>query len=318
LSKIERYPVNWLMHNPIADMPGPSFLALYAATIVLIVVHAAVTIRRRDPTRGIEPPPVPSKPDPCEVAYLRGGENELTRLLIFELLHDSYLQQAPEGAETGHASGGPKIERAPDHPDPDRLDLLRRRVFDAFSEARSPRELFQPGGLAAQIGEQCRPLDWALAEEQLLSPAEWHRAVLPDRLAGTVLILALGGYRLLLALAKGRHNVGGLVLLAFVGLIVMAVASQVPRLTRRGQDYLARLRDAFGGLKARAAETATAGADPSILLVPAVFGVAALADTSYAYVPELFKAANSDGGGCGGACGGCGCGGCGCGCGCGG
>src|SRR4051812_47950246 len=71
-----RPSMNWLLNNPISEMPGPMFLALYAGLIALIFLEAFFKNRRADRSRELGPMPIPTKPDPCEIAYLRGGENE--------------------------------------------------------------------------------------------------------------------------------------------------------------------------------------------------------------------------------------------------
>lgn len=43
----------------------------------------------------------------------------------------------------------------------------------------------------------------------------------PVRLAGAAVIVGLGGYKLAIALAKGRHNVGFLILMGLVALCIL-------------------------------------------------------------------------------------------------
>jgi uncharacterized protein (TIGR04222 family) len=137
-------------------------------------------------------------------------------------------------------------------------------------------------------------------------------------LAGTVLIVGLGGYKLMAALAKGRTNVGFLIFMGITALVVLWRACKPPRLSRRGQDYLQRLQGAFQSLKAQATDiAATSEPNPTAMLLVALFGLDVLAGTSYAYFRDMFAQAASSGGWSGG-CGGGGCGGGGCGGGCGG
>ena len=48
-------------------------------------------MRGRDRTANLPPLPIPADPDPCEIAYLRGGENEATRLIVFDLIQRGCL-----------------------------------------------------------------------------------------------------------------------------------------------------------------------------------------------------------------------------------
>lgn len=310
--------MNWWLHNFIADMPGPTFLMLFGAAIVTIIVVAATVVRRSDQTVGEDPPPVPTKPDPVEVAYLRGGANEVTRLVVFDLIRRGYLRTGGEGAKA-------RIEKNDVRPPVPIVAPLDRNVFGYFATTRDAQALFRPGGLAKQVEEWCEPVRWKLHEEELLSPSERYRIALGAGFTGAAMILVLGGYKLTVALAKGHTNVGFLILMAAVGLMILAVACCVPRVSRRGRAHLARLKTAFEGLKSSDDIPATTKADPMLLLLPALFGMAALSHTSYAPLTELFRKSASTGGGCGAGCGsscgggggggGCGGGGCGGGCG---
>ena len=70
--------MNWLLHNVVADLYGPYFLLFYATVIVALIVACCRSVRSVDQTRDLDPPEVPAKLDPYEIAYLRGGENEVT------------------------------------------------------------------------------------------------------------------------------------------------------------------------------------------------------------------------------------------------
>ena len=59
--------------------------------------------------------PIPTKPDPYEIAFLRGGENEVTRLLAFDLINRGYLRVAEKGKPTGKGTDT-VIEADPGHP----------------------------------------------------------------------------------------------------------------------------------------------------------------------------------------------------------
>src|SRR5688572_12328766 len=211
--------MDWLLHNPIADLVGPSFLLLYGGVIALIVLDALWTRGRSDPTTGLDPPAVPAKPDPLVIAYLRGGANELTRLVIFDLLRRGYLWTKEETRP--NRTKATSIEQAPDRPKDAALSPLERDVFDFFQRARGVQEVFLNNRLPSRVARHSKPIEEALREDQLLMPLESRRAVQRVGLVGGLVIVALGGYKLLVALEKGRHNVALLVVLAFVGLAAL-------------------------------------------------------------------------------------------------
>ena len=78
--------MNWFLHNSIADLYGPYFLLFYAATIVTLVLASFRSVRRADRTIELDLPKITSKVDPYEIAYLRGGENEVARVAIASLI----------------------------------------------------------------------------------------------------------------------------------------------------------------------------------------------------------------------------------------
>src|SRR5688572_64296 len=77
--------------NPITDLTGPQFLVFYA---ILIVVTVVVCRRRRRSSETTSALPLPSLPedfDPYEIAYLRGGDNEVARAAAVRLTELGYL-----------------------------------------------------------------------------------------------------------------------------------------------------------------------------------------------------------------------------------
>ena len=89
----------------IANMYGPDFLWLYAGVIVCalgVLLGAALLPRRRlrASTAGVS-----LNPDPYEIAYLRGGELEVGRLALIDLIEEGWLQEKI-GASMGNPSAG--------------------------------------------------------------------------------------------------------------------------------------------------------------------------------------------------------------------
>ena len=60
---------------------------------VLLAYFGPVLLRRAmDRTGNLDVPPVPESPDPYRIAYLRGGENEVLRLMLFDLVRRGHLE----------------------------------------------------------------------------------------------------------------------------------------------------------------------------------------------------------------------------------
>lgn len=304
-----------LMNNPLADMYGPLFLLVYAVTIVVTVVLCRGAARRLDWTSRMPPPPLPVDPDPHEIAYLRGGENEVTRSVVFALVQRGLLRVAQTGK-------GYQVSRTTENPDRGRLTPIELRALDWFTRSRRPAEMFEPKELAAQLRPFCAAYEQRLQGERLLVTDDVRRTARLVALAGAGFVLALGAYKFVVAVAEGRFNVGFLVILAAVGVFVVLKLCRAPRVSGRGRAYLERLRLAFERLKyqahtprplARTRDGEPAEAvnsfDPSLLLLVGVFGVGALAGTPFDSVERTFQRASAQGdssgggGGCGSSCG---------------
>lgn len=298
--------MDWLMHNAVADMRGPVFLLFYGGVIAATLAACYLVARRLDWTARMPPPAVPPAPDPYEIAYLRGGENEVARSVIFALVQRDALRVVGQSKEL--------IEQVPGRPDRRALDTIERRVFDWFAEARTVKEIFRPGSLPAHLTSFCAPYEQKLQREKLLTPPELRQRVRQLLILGGLLIVGLGGYKLLVALSRGRSNVAFLAVMGVVGVVLLVKVCRAPRLSRRGRAYLEKLQLAFERLRYHPAAAAPASAahaagatahafDPSLLLMVGVFGVGALAGTQYDYYQHTFQRAAAGGGGGGSSCG---------------
>jgi uncharacterized protein (TIGR04222 family) len=311
--------MDWLLENSLANMYGPTFLLLYACVIAITLFVCWLRVQP-DSTSYRALPPLPQQPDPYEIAYLRGGENEVLRLAIFSLLQRGYLQM---DAAASLGTSRQRLSQTDAAPPASALSPLERQVMAAFSTPREAKDLFQstlPDRIAAHCAGYAQKLQ---VERLLLSPEENARRWQTGRL-GALVIVGLGGYKLFAALTKGHHNVGFLLLMGLFALIFLAALCRSERLSPQGKEYLARLQQAFGRLKmmplAPAAEGAASGGQEALLLV-SVFGVGALAGSVYAPFAQIFHRASvsgGTGGGCGSSCGsscsgGSSCGGSGCG-----
>jgi uncharacterized protein (TIGR04222 family) len=177
----------------------------------------------------------------------------------------------------------------------------------------------------------CDEYEETLKRVRLL-PDDFIRNIRGLILAGVVLILGGAGLiKVIVALSRGRTNVGFLIILVIVSLVI-AIKLLFPRLTRSGKSMLEDLETLYSGLRDRAPSLRPGGTTLEPMMLAAVFGVGALAGESFAYTRSLFPRAlresstttgsscgsscgtscgsscgsSCGGGGCGGGCGGCG------------
>jgi len=297
----------------ITNMPGPHFLVLYGIVIAVTLLGCWLWVRTRDASQSLPLPKIPTKPDPFKVAFLRGGENEVTRLVIFGLLQRGYLKLAEKKKFLFIDLEPSRIAKAKKRPSLRYLSKLERIVYDDFSAPLLAKEVFK--SLPEKVKIVCSGWQQQFEEAQLLSPTDRLSINIPTAVIGASIILGLGLFKLMAALSAGRTNIKFLVVAGLAGTIFVFAVSKIPRLTRLGKRYVEQLQRAFDGLqaqiKAEKAFESTGEADPALLLGMGVFGVGLLKDTQYAYFHDMFQSSAGGCGGGGGGCGGGGCGGCG-------
>src|SRR6516165_1964885 len=130
--------MNWFLHNTVADLYGPYFLLFYAAAIVVLIAAAYRSIRAVDRSRDLEPPEIPAKLDPYEVAYLRGGENEVTRVAIASMVQRGLLKITEEKRWLALTK---KIDRGRP-PEPRELQPVEAAVWKWPRFPAEPRQIF--------------------------------------------------------------------------------------------------------------------------------------------------------------------------------
>jgi uncharacterized protein (TIGR04222 family) len=314
--------LDWLVYNPLVDLPMSTFMLLYAVVIAGTLLWSWCVIQLADRTRGLPLPPIPSEPDAYELAYLRGGQHEVIRAAICALLQHGYVSasrtqpQSYGSARTRPLSGDHWLERT-ERADPGDLPLIERRLLAWLDRPQAVRAIY------SVMRNEGRASSERLHRAQLLtdeSVYEWTRKF--RRTVGLA-VVGLGAYKVV---ASGGSD--SLAALLVVGMAVAAwrLLSRVlrpPRLTNLGRRYVQALQFAFGQLKERWPLAAQTVPDSMMLLLVAVYGPGVLIDTPYQALTGLFGADTARGsvsggaGGCGGGCGGCGggCGGCGGGCG---
>jgi uncharacterized protein (TIGR04222 family) len=304
--------MDWLFDNPLADMVGPQFLFLYAVIAGIVVIAAVFFVDMQDMTGGMAPPPTPRAADPYELAYLRGGANEVIRTAIYALRQKRLIEVIEKGRirATGVSPGTHELTR------------LEQRVHEAILPAPLISQLFK--GPQDDVERLCAAYRQRLSTQRLLTPPEVRRAGRYALAVGIGLLVALAAYKALAAVMHGRSNLGFLVVetvAACFVLIWLIRKSTSGNASKRGKALLSQIQlaysdhaaAAFGGGAADRNAGAALGA--SALFMVGLFGFDILKGTPDAALAQQFAASRSGdgGGGCGGGDGGGGggCGGCG-------
>lgn len=331
-----------LLDNPLGTMYGPYFLVFYGFVIFFTLVILGITKTRVDQTDKLALPPIPSTIDPYEIAYLRGGINEMARSVAFSLMQKGFLEIEDQGS-------GKYLNRVKDKTDSARLNSIEQISLDWIKTRQEIEKIFQPNGLVDQLKQYGEVYEIRLEQQQMLIGDKIKARMSRLKWIAISLIGGLGIYKIFVAVLMGHFNFVGIILFGAAGLTIAHFVSKLPRMTKLGKRYLERLQLAFNSLKyeaqkgylpsnePRVVQQATfAGVDPLLLSV-GVFGGVILAGTVFDDYNQTFQkaqhqAAASGGSSCGSGCGSCsssdggsscssgsscgsGCGGCGGGCG---
>lgn len=299
-----------LLDNPLATMYGPYFLIFYGFFIVFTLIFLGILKTRIDKSDKIGLPPIPSQIDPYEIAFLRGGTNEVARSVLFSLMRKGYLQMENDG-KTG------RIFRTENPTDRGVLKPIEQITLDWVGSSCETSQIFAAKGLTRQLEMFGNAYKMRLEQQQLLVNDEMKAQMSVFRWAAILAVLGLGFYKIFAAVLNGRYNFIFIVIMGVAGMLIAAAVSNLPRLTKLGKAYLERLQMAFDNLKYQAQKTylpsneprtvpqaSFAGVDPLLLSV-GVFGSAILAGTVYDQYNQTFQKAQNQAAGssCGSACG---------------
>jgi uncharacterized protein (TIGR04222 family) len=287
---------------PPFNLPGLQFLLVYLVFGALVLL-ALVVLRRSAETDQVGKV---NLSDPCLIACLRGGKNEVLRLVTVSLIDRGLLKV--DGSQlsmaTRDAAKGVRLE-------------LEREVLSHFVTARESTSVFSQSRFDPAVARY----EDELTRLGLLPDANVKAARLQRLGFALALLGGVAFIKILVALAGGHTNIQFLIVLtAAFGFAAYRISR--PRITAKGKALLDNLRMLFGNLKDRASSLRPSSSPNELALLAAVFGISAIPASAFPYAQKLYpKAAASSASSCGSSCGsssGSSCGGGGCGGGCGG
>lgn len=224
--------MSWLLHNPVASMPGPIFLFFYTVVIVLAWFFIRKRQRQLVENEHFEALPLPPNPDPYAIAYLRGGEKAVADLALLRLLQDGALKVIDKQIKQNTAYVDNPMEP---------LTTLERKVYEHFAQSSTST-------LDTLVKNDCLQYQKSAIKHGLLF--EDSHLLFKQRRAESLIrrskyaILALGLYKLLAALINGHQNIIFLVILILGVLLGFSLSLRgfynEQRLTAKGKDLLDR------------------------------------------------------------------------------
>ena len=291
------------MTNPF-DLRGPEFLVFYVALGALVTLAVAIMRRQAEPFAQTTAPLT----DYLKIAYLRGGPSEALRVATVALLDRGLVEIVDEH----------RLKATPERM-PAGLPRTEQHMLENCKTPTRASAIVDDTSLRITVQTECEA---HLVRAGLL-PDENVRAVHQGLVIGGVLLLALVALvKIIVALGRGRTNIGFLILAAIAfGFIVFRMAR--PFRTAAGEAMLADLRRLFSAARHRPAAAGVPGGTNETALLAAVFGTGAFGERLFRR-PQPVRSSritgcgsgascgsgsscgSSCGGGCGGGCGGCG------------
>ena len=298
------------MTNPL-DLRGPEFLSFYVPYVVcvfLLVWLARVLWHRayEAPASGRWSPGIyPTESDTPAIALLRGGPEEVARTLLGRLVAEGFL--VIEGNSLARPRELPR--------DRSRLTPLEEEAIKAGLGSASAEAAHQALARVTQaLTPHLEPIRLELEAAGLAPGPSQRRGYRLLGLVALVMVMGLGVAKLLVAMSRGRGNVGFLILLLFFSFFISVRLMKSPFHTAAGSRYLSWLKQSHQGLMSMVIDGRRSGLG-ELALVAGIFGISALPSLQplhKAFIPPSSSSGGDGGSGCGGG-GGCGggCGGCG-------
>jgi uncharacterized protein (TIGR04222 family) len=297
--------------NPF-DLRGPEFLVVYSVFAIFLLFSLSRLRRIRE---GTAPSALPPISDPYAIAYLRGGQKAMLEVAAFSLV-DRGLLDVEDGTlrTTGRSSHDARLA----------TDPLDREVLLFFQSKAKAVSMYRD----AKFKNVSTAIEERLLRDGLLPNMDTMEARSMDFGIAVLLLVGVAAIKVIIALERGRSNIGLLIILAVIACVFTYKVS-CPRITLRGKQWLQDLRTLMVPLKSRLGSVSQQLAWKETAMVAAVYGLGALPANAYPFVGKMFPAADNSsstssscgsssssdgsssggsscGGGCGGGCGGCG------------
>ncbi len=292
--------------NPF-DLAGGQFLVFYLVTGILTVLIIKSKMKLEEANWQI---PKLNLIDPYEIAFLRGGSKEALRIVVISLIDRGLIIVSDKNLKTKSPAAIDSVRRP-----------IEKAVLKYFSSGLPALDMYKDPHLEIV----CLDYQNALKKQQLVATGQVYASRRPLLFIGLAVLVGVAGVKILIALQRGRHNIGFLIALAIAFSVYLFVQYGSER-TGLGDRVLEDLKVLFKSLKDRANSIRPGGATNEPALLAAVYGVSALSASSFPYVEKLFPQASKNsqnsnyscGSSCGTSCSGGGGGGSSCGSGCGG
>jgi len=263
-------------------LPLPYFL-LYFLLYVLVFLYGLVLCRRAvenaDRTDTYAPLPLPEKLDLYEVAYLRTEDRiEVARLAVLALVNSGYLTVWHGGEHT-------ILERRREGQD---LPQPLSTVLNWFSTPQEVEKMFNDDPRLGDLSPLCLEFEKRLKKESLLALEEAKSAGATAGGVSLTLLVVLS-VPIFFELSDLGWWPGSFLLLIVV--FILASACDPGRLSKRGEDYLARLKIKARGVPAGGLFQTSVGNDAHshLLVAFALSGFEGVREPGYTFLSTIWR-----------------------------
>lgn len=248
--------------NPF-DLPGPEFLVFYAVlaagTILAVwwIRHSASPETLQDEREIV----ATITQDPYQIAFLRGGAEEVVRVAIVSLIERDMLVVERSLLSARDPKAASSVRRP-----------LDKAILSKLANERAPVDsLF----FDRVIMEEANATGEPLRQSGAMAGEEDRRQAHILTVGAMVVLWGVAGAKILVALARGRHNV--LFLLFMAALAPLAVRAVTRRVrTPLGDRVCRRVKEFYSGLWQRRASLELTGSTGEMTFLAATFGLAVL------------------------------------------
>jgi uncharacterized protein (TIGR04222 family) len=268
------------------DLSGPAFIAFYLVFGALTVFVTGWYVERRE-ANG----PLARLTDPLQIAFLRGGANEAMRICALTLIDRGLLVATEQTVATRKGTNIEELRRP-----------LEQAILRKFEQAGAISNMYED----RTIQRACEPIERQLQDRRLLMGELVAESRRDARKLALVLLIGVAALKIVIALGRGRTNIGFLIVLTLVFSGYLIYRLRRPGRTGLGKMVLDDLQQLFQRRRHKADKLRAGLATDEAALLAAVFGLSVLPKSAYPFVPEMFPRAHqtaSQGSSCGASCG---------------
>jgi len=240
--------VSFIFENALATLDAGIYLGVYTLGVAGLAAGAYLRRERSDETLGMRLPPIPDELDPYELAYLAGGEEELARLVVFDMARRGWLSMFDESSMFGEDY---YLKRADDHPPTNLLRPIEREVWDLIDGTVLLSNLMGTINLPSHLSSYTSDYQARLSKKRMMLDGAQHSSQSTVALAAMAAVMMPGLYRMLVAMLSmpiAEEWFAFLVWSLLSGLTVWTCAKPKFR-TNLGDRYLDALRREFDEMR---------------------------------------------------------------------